>query len=151
MTIFTITGDDTLVLWDRIFNDLADDDVSMIAFPNEIVKGKTGKNQNTIFAKDETGHNATLTLRLMRGSSDDQFLQLKLIQSQRDFAAQVLANGQFVKMMGDGQGNIIRDVYTLQGGIVKKNIEGKDNTSGDTNQAVATYEMFFARADRMIQ
>ncbi len=151
MTSYTITGDDTLTLFDRIFNDLATDDVTMIAFPNEIVKTKTGKNKNTVFARDETGNNANLTLKLLRGSSDDQFMQLKQSASDKDFSATVLATGQFVKIMGDGQGNTVRDVYQLQGGMIKRRVEGKDNTSGDTDQATVTYEMIFAQAQRIIQ
>ncbi|MGH9864498.1 MAG: hypothetical protein ACRD4H_03715 [Candidatus Acidiferrales bacterium] len=151
MAIFTITGDDTLTIFGRIFNDLAQDDVTTIAFPNEIVKIKTGKNQNTIFARDETGNNANLTLKLMRGSSDDQFMQQQQAASDANFSATVLSAGEFVKIMGDGQGNTVRDVYSLQGGMIKKRVEGKDNTSGDTVQATVTYEMIFATAKRIIQ
>ncbi len=151
MTIFTITGDDTLTLFGRIFNDLANDDVTVIAFPNELVKIKTGKNQNTVFARDETGNNANLTLHLMRGSSDDQFMQQQQALSDQNFSATVLATGQFVKVMGDGQGNTVRDVYMLQGGMIRKRVEGKNNTSGDTAQATVMYEMVFATAIRIIQ
>lgn len=151
MPLFNITGDDTLTLYDRVFNDLSQDDVSAIAFPNDLVKVKTGKNQNTIFAKDETGNNGNLTLRVMRGSSDDQFLQTKMTAAEQDFASTILANGEFVKRLGDGQGNVIRDVYTLQGGMITKRVEAKENTSGDTTQAEAVYTLTFALAKRSVQ
>ncbi len=151
MTIYTITGSDTLTIYGRIFNDLANDDVTTIAFPNEIVKMKTGKNKNTIFARDETGNNGNLTLKLMRGSADDQFMQQQQAASDAAFSSTVLAAGQFVKILGDGQGNVVRDVYQLDGGMIKRRVEGKDNTSGDTAQAVVTYEMIFAQARRLIQ
>ena len=48
MAVFSLTGEDTLVLWDRVFTDLADDTVSEFTFPNNLVTVKTGKNQNTI-------------------------------------------------------------------------------------------------------
>jgi hypothetical protein len=151
MTLFNITGDDTLTLFDRVFNDLSQDDVSAITFPNDLVKVKTGKNQNTIFAKDETGNNGTLVLRVMRGSSDDQFLQTRMTESEQDFASTILANGEFVKRLGDGQGNVIRDVYTLQGGMITKRVEAKENTSGDTGQAESVYTLTFALAKRSVQ
>lgn len=151
MTTYTVTSDDTLTLYGRIFNDLADDDITTITFPNELTKVKTGKNQNTIFAKDEMGNNANLVLRLMRGSSDDQFMQTQLAASEADFVATTLATGQFVKRLGDGQGNVSRDVYTLLGGVIVRKVDGKENTSGDTAQAVSVYNMVFAQADRIIQ
>lgn len=151
MTTFTITSDDTLTLYDRVFTDLSNDDVSAITFPNDNVKVKTGKNQNTIFAKDETGNNANLVLRLVRGSSDDQYLQSQIAAMEADFVATTLANGAFVKRLGDGQGNVILDAYTLLGGVVTRRVDGKENTSGDTEQAVAVYNMTFAQAKRSIQ
>lgn len=151
MTTFTLTSDDTLTMFDRIFNDLADDDTCAITFPNDIVTVKTGKNQNTIFAKDEKGNNGEMVLRVMRGSSDDIFLQSVINASERDFVAQVLAEGQFVKRLGDGDGNVRSDVYTLSGGIITRKPDGKENVAGDTNQAVTVYNMKFALATRSIQ
>lgn len=148
---FTITGDDTFTVYDRVLTDFADDDASTIAFPNDLVSLKTGKNKNTIFAKDETGNNANVTLRLVRGSSDDQLLQSKLSEMTKDFATTVLANGEFVKRIGDGQANVKRDVYTMQGGVIVRRVDGKENVSGDTTQAVAIYNMTFASARRSIQ
>ncbi len=151
MSTFTVTSDDTLTLAGRVFNDFADDDVSSITFPNDAVKVKTGKNKNTIFAKDETGANANAVLRIIRGSGDDEFLQSLIAVSNQDFVSTQLVNGQFVKRLGDGQGNVKRDVYTLQGGVFTRNVDGKENTSGDTVQGVAIYNLTFAQAVRSIQ
>lgn len=151
MPTFTITSEDTITLWDRVFTDLADDDSTAITFPNDNVKVKTGKNKNTIFAKDETGNNANLVLRVIRGSGDDQFVQTKLSQMEADFVSTTLCNGEFVKRLGDGQGNVKRDVYTLLGGVIVRRVDGKENSSGDTAQAVSVYNMTFAQAARIIQ
>lgn len=150
MGTFTLTSDDTLTLFNRVFNDLADDDTSVIAFPNDVVTVKTGKNKNTIFAKDEKGNNATLVLRVMRASPDDVFLQSIINVGEQDFVAQQLASGQFVKRLGDGEGNVRSDVYTLLGGIITRPVDGKENVAGDTGQAVAVYNMTFALATRSI-
>jgi hypothetical protein len=151
MTTFTVTSDDTLTLYDRIISDMADDDVSAISFPNDAVSLKTGKNRNSIYAKNEAGNNANLTLRVIRGSSDDQFLQAQIAAMEADFVSTVLATGEFVKRLGDGQGNVVRDVYTLQGGVIVRRIDGKENVNGDAGQAVAVYNMTFALAQRSIQ
>lgn len=151
MTTYNITSDDTITLWNRVFNDFADGDVSIITFPNDIVTMKTGKSQNTIYSKNEPGNNATAVLRLIRGGTDDQFLQGKIAAMQQDFVAQELATGEFVKRMGDGQGNVARDVYTMLGGVITRQVDGKENVEGDTSQGVAVYNLSFAKAVRSIQ
>ena len=148
MATATITGDDTLTLFDRVFTDLADGDTSAITFPNELATVKTGKNKNTIYAKNESGKNADLVLRINRGSSDDRFLQSKLASQNRDFASFTFAEGTFVKRVGDGQGNVSNEVYALRGGVFTREVDGKENVEGDTEQAVAIYNLRFAEVDR---
>ena len=151
MTTFTITGDDTLVLGDRVITDLADADNFAITFANNRVEVKTGKNKNTIFARNATGDNADASIRLVRGSSDDRFLQGKIAESDRDFAATPLLNGSFVKRMGDGEGSVILDTYIMSGGMIVKRVDGKDNSDGDIEQGVSVYTMKFANAVRSAQ
>ncbi len=151
MASFTITAEDTLTLYGRVFNDFADADASTITFPNDMVTMKSGKNKNTIFAKNATGDNGELTLRLIRGSSDDRFMRGKLLAAEQDFASVELASGEFVKRLGDGQGNVMRDVYTLAGGVIVRKVETKENTDGDTEQGVAVYNMRFATITSTIQ
>ena len=117
-------------------------------YPDDLVVVKTGKNQNTIYAQNESGNNAELIIRVNRGSDDDKFLQGKLNEQKRDLSSFTTGKGQFTKHLGDGDGNVTRDVYNLVGGVFTKNTEGKDNTDGDTEQAVAIYNMKFSLADR---
>lgn len=148
--ILSIVGNDTLTLADRVILDYADGDNSTLSFPSDIVSIKTGKNKNTIYSRNEQGDNSTLTLRLIRGSSDDKFLQGKLSLVKGDFPSVILINGEFVKRLGDGQGSVTRDVYTLLGGTFSKNVEVKENVEGDTEQAVSVYNLVFAVASRGI-
>lgn len=150
MSVNVIVSDDTLTLWGRVMVDLADGDTVQVTFPDKLAESKTGKNKNTIFAEDQKGNNAVLTVRFIRGSSDDQFMQAKLAAQKSDFPAFELAYGSFKKRMGDGDGNIITDSYTLSAGVFTKNIEGKENVEGNIDQAVSIYEMKFARAERTI-
>jgi hypothetical protein len=142
----TITGSDTLVLFDRVITDFADGDVSTITFPNELVSMSTGKNQNTIYAKNEQGNNADLVIRLARGSADDKFLQSKIAEQLRDFVSFSLAEGQLVKKVGDGAGNVTNDSYNMEGGVFTKPVETKENVSGDIEQGVSIYNLRFALA-----
>jgi hypothetical protein len=151
MPIFNLTSEDTVVIFDRVFNDLADGDAVTVAYTSDKVATTTGKNGNTIFAKNEKGKNANVTMRVMRGSSDDQFLSGKMSLSDKDFAATVLAEGSFVKRLGDGLGATRNDVYTLNGGTFMREIDGKENVAGDTEQGVAVYNLMFARIVRSIQ
>lgn len=148
MAVKAITGKDTLTLFDRVINDTADADLTNITFPNDLFTVKTGKNENTLYALNAEGKNCELTLRLVRGSDDDKFMQSKISEMLRDPASFTLATGQLVKRIGNGEGGVTRDVYNLDGGIFTKLVEGKENSDGDIEQAVATYTMRFALATR---
>jgi hypothetical protein len=148
--LVAITGDDTLTLGGNTFTDFADNEVSKVEPPNDIVKVKTGKNQNTIYAKDETGNNFNVTLRLLRGSPDDQFLQNQYQAMVGNFAATILLNGTFVKNLGDGAGNISRDIYTLKGGVIVRLPAASENAEGNTDQAVSIWSLKFALGSRAI-
>lgn len=150
MGILTVTSNDTLTLNGNVFTDLAVDDVTSIEFPNELITMKTGKNGNTLYAQNAPGFNGTLTMRLSRGSSDDQFMMGILNAQPSDFPSTVLLNGTFVKRLGDGQGNVTSDVYTLKGGIIAKIPSGKENVSGDVSQAESVFMVKFANAGRNI-
>lgn len=149
-SVFTVTSNDTLTLNGHVFVDLATDDVTMISFPTPVVTRKTGKNGNTLFAQNAQGLNADLTLRLMRGSADDQFMQQLINTAPADFPSTQLLTGTFVKRLGDGQGNVVSDIYNLQGGVISKQIDGKENVSGDTTQGEAVYNVIFASGARSI-
>lgn len=150
MGTFTITGNDTLSLNGHVFVDQAFGDVSKISFPNELINMKTGKNGNTVIAANASGFNADLELRVVRGSADDQYMQGFVITPGSDIGATVLLGGTFVKMIGDGKGGQVSDVYSMAGGVIKKQVDGKENVEGDTEQGVAVYMVKFANAGRVI-
>lgn len=151
MALFTVSGEDTLVLGGRVFADLATDDVTTIELPNELVNIKTGKNGNSIIAQNFQGLNGNLMIKVNRGSSDDQFLQAQANAVLANFVGTTLLAGSFTKDMGDGQGNVVGDVYTLAGGIVSKIPGAKDNASGDVAQAETTYNVKFTNVGRSFE
>lgn len=150
MSDVAMSGSDSVVLNNRVFKDFADGDVASLEFENDIAMVKTGKNGNSIYSLNETGKVALLKLRLIRGSSDDKYLNGLLSQQQLAFASFILMTGEFIKQIGDGQGNVESDTYICSGGIFTKQVPGKSNVEGDTDQSTVTYTIKFANAPRVI-
>lgn len=150
MSTVSLTGNDTIVINNRNLTDFSDGDVADLTFPNDIAKVKTGKNGNSIFAIDETGRQCELKLRVMRGSSDDKFLNNLMVQQLANFAGTVLMIGTFTKKIGDGSGNITSDSYVLGGGVFTKPVSAKMNVEGDTNQSICEYMLKFTNAPRAL-
>lgn len=150
MSTIALSGSDTIVINGHLFNDLADQNVVELTFPTDIAQVKTGKNGNSIYGLNETGKQCEVKMRIMRGSNDDQFLNNLLVQQQSNFAGTILMIGTFIKKIGDGQGNITSDTYIMSGGVFTKQVEGKSNVEGDTDQSVSIYMMKFSNAPRAI-
>lgn len=150
MSTIAMSGNDTVKINNRIFNDLADGDAVLLDFANDLAALKTGKNGNSIYGLNESGKQADLTLRVIRGSADDKFLNNLLAQQLSNFAAFILMQGEFVKRVGDGQGNIANDTYITSGGIFMKSIPAKSNQEGDTEQSVSIYTIKFSNSPRVI-
>ncbi len=150
MSTIALSGNDTVVINNRNLVDLADGDCVMLSFPNDVAQVKTGKNGNSLYALNESGRQCELTMKLVRGSADDKFMNNLLIQQTANFAGTVLMQGQFVKQVGDGQGNVAHDTYIVSGGVFTRQIDAKSNVEGDTEQSVSVYRMKFTNAPRVI-
>ena len=150
MGLAVLSGSDTITINNRIFADFADGNVAELTFPNDIANVKTGKNGNSIYGLNETGRQAELKIKLLRGSSDDKFLNGLLASQQNNFAGFPLMIGELVKKLGDGAGNIASDTYILGGGIFTKQVEAKSNVEGETDQSTVTYTIKFSNAPRAI-
>ena len=150
MSQVAMSGQDTVTINNHLFTGLADQNYLELTFPNEIVNVKTGKNGNSIYGFNETGKQCEVKIRVLRNSADDAFLNGLLQQQQANFPGMVLLQGQFVKKVGDGQGNITSDTYILSGGVFVKQVEGKSNAEGDVEQSLALYHMKFTNAPRVL-
>ena len=149
----SLTGGDTITIGarggaPRILVDLADGDTGVLDFPNNLVEAKVGKNGNTIYAYNSMGATGTLTIRVLRGSADDKFLNSEMNRYKLDPSAYTLLDGEVIKRIGDGLGNISNDVYIMSGGIIQKMPAAKENVEGDIEQAITTWQIIFANADR---
>ena len=145
-----LTGKDTHLVGTRILTDLSDGDVGNLDFPNNMVEMKTGKNGNTIYAFNATGKVVDYTVRTLVGSDDDKYLNAELNRYVNDPPSYTLLDGEFIKRVGDGAGNVVNVIYRVGGGIPKKMPGSKDNVEGDIEQAVAVWLIGYANTDRSI-
>ncbi|RTL04655.1 hypothetical protein EKK58_10115 [Candidatus Dependentiae bacterium] len=148
--IVALTGKDTIKINGRILNQLADGDCAVLTFPNDLMNIKTGKSGNSIYAFNYTGQQCELSLRVIRGGADDQYLNNLLALMKNNPALFSLMQGEFDKNVGDGNGNLTVDSYILSGGVFKKNPEVKENADGESEQAVTIYTLIFSNAPRTI-
>jgi hypothetical protein len=150
MAKVSLSGSDSILINNRVLSDLADADCVNLEFGNEIAALKTGKNGNAIYSLNQSGNECEVTLRLIRGSSDDKFLNKLMSQQKTNFAGFVLMTGEFIKKIGDGAGKISNDTYIMSGGIFTKLLPAKNNTDGDSEQSVVIYTMKFANSPRVL-
>ncbi len=150
MATQSLTGSDTISIDGIPLIDLGDGDVGSLTHPNELVGVKTGKNGNSIFALNETGDQADLVLRVLRGSNDDKTLNSRLVSMKADFAGFVTITGQVIKKVGDGLGNVTNDIYDLSGGVFSKRVETISNVEGNTDQSLAIYNIKFTNSPRSL-
>jgi hypothetical protein len=145
-----MSGQDTIMINDRTIADLADGDVLIITYPNDIASVKTGKNGNSLFAYNAAGKQSDVVLKLIRDSADDRYMNGLLSAQQANFAGFPAMYGEFIKQAGDTKGNINKDTYMLKGGVFTKAVEAKSNVEGDTEQSTSTYHIKFADTVRVI-
>ena len=146
-----MVGDDTFVINGRpVHPEFAEGDTVTIEFPNDLCTVTTGKDGNTIYAKNEAGSNFDCTFTVMRGGSVDKFLNGLLAQQNDDFVAFATMEGAFTKRLGDGTGKVHYDTYVLRGMVFTKNVATKGNVSGDAEQGKTVYTLKGALAIRGI-
>lgn len=150
MVQYALTGNDTLIINNRVISDFSDGSTVEISYENDKVGISTGKNDNTIYSDNRQGSNCSITLRLLRGSSDDIYFNGLSISQSNDLPAFSLMNGSFSKRIGNGAGIVKFDNYVLQGGAFRRNVDAQENLQGETEQGTSVYQIFFAKAQRAI-
>jgi hypothetical protein len=146
----SLTGDDVVTLNGRVFHDFAAGSVAELVYGGDLVTAKPSKNGNIIYALNVDGKMATMTLLLLLGSSDDQYLNSLMASQLNSLAGFTLVVGSFVKQVGDGNGNITNVVYNTIGGVIERFPDAKTDTSGSTDQSVAKWVLKFGQTTRAI-
>ena len=147
----SLSGSDTIQIAGRNLSDVADGDYVVINFPNDLANVKTGKNGNTIYASNQQGLNADMTIRVLLGSSDDQYLTGLMQDQINNFSDFTLLSGGFTKRVGDGAGNPSFDVYQCTGGIFKRQQDAKSSAEGDVEQSVAVFMIRWGNVQKSVQ
>ncbi len=130
---------------------LADGDSAVLSFDNSLMEGKLGKNGNGMIVPNSMGSSATLTLRLLKGSNGDKYLNGEMNKYKLQTASYVLLSGRITHIVGDGEANLSSEVYTLSGGCVQKQPGLTSSQEGNTEVAVVEWTLFFLRVERSIQ
>ncbi len=151
MPAVALAGSDVIIIADNVLSDLADGTCVKIEPQGDIGIAKCSKDGNMIYGLNYSGLICHVTVRLVRGSYDDQILNGLLQQFINSPGTFTLMTGSFVKRVGDGSGNVVSEVYQLAGGIFKTLPGAQMDTSGSTEQSVTTYVMIFRTNMRMIQ
>ena len=149
MSGFALTGNDTTILFGRSLTFFGKGEVVKIDYPTEFVKVEQGKNGNTIYATDNSGFLAKITVKVLRGSPDDQFLNAVVTAAKADLPSFTLGDGTFVKRIGQGNGSVTYDTYALAGISPTKLQPAMENTDGDPEQAQVVYEFTAAASPRV--
>lgn len=154
----SLNGNDTIQINGRLLTQFFDKDYGVLTYPQELANFKVGKNQNTAICFLPGGLMADLTLRLLVGTYDDQFINA--IQGNFIFDAPSFSTlyGQIVKRSGTGVGGIpgtntatVRNIiYNLAGGVPVSIPDSHSNSDGDEEQAAAIWKFKFALAPRQI-
>lgn len=151
MSDVSLTGQDTVQIDGIIFSTLADGIPFDIVFPEDLGAVKIGKNGNAIYAKNEQGRKADVTLRVLLGAVDDKYLTGRIQEWIDDPSTFTLLTGMFVKRVGDGQGNIESKIYNMSGGFFKRQVDAKTSAESDTDQSVAIYRITFGACQVSVQ
>ena len=141
-----LTGGDTVKFNGQIIDELANAESVLVSFPNDLVNVDKGKNGTSIISKIENGTIAEVTMRVLRGGSKDKLINNSLQSFLNDVASFVLVKFDFIKRLGDGEGNISNDIYNLKGGSFSKLPETRSAADGNTEQAVTVYTLRFIEA-----
>jgi hypothetical protein len=145
-----VSGNDTFQLAGRNFTSFADGSNAEIVYDNDLLKFEAGKNGNTLIAGMANGRLGKATLRIIRRSADDLFLNSMLQIQAQGLESFPLMNGQFVKRIGNGQGVVNNDTYKMKGGAFLKRPGAVSNVSGDTNQSLVEYQIMFTDVSRQL-
>lgn len=150
MTIDNFTGDDTILLENRLLNDLADGNCIQATFPNSTVNITEGKDGNVIISKIEAKR-IDVTIRCLAGGETDEFLTNKYYQYINDSAGYIGFSCCFKKKIGNGKGEKRTIEVGGEVGVVDKLPDMVDNTTGDVSNGVAEYLLHFSRGYRKKQ
>jgi hypothetical protein len=129
----------------RVFEDFAEGDYLSLEFGNPDSTRETGRG-GSIITKNLNSNQATLTVRLIKGSPNDIFLTGVRNDYERDPAKFVLMSGSVYIAMGDGKGEVTTENYDLSEGSFQNKPGFKPGNSVEGGVAVWTFDVTAKRS-----
>jgi hypothetical protein len=151
MPVVALTGQDTLIINGTIITSLADANAVDITPAADIVTVKRGKDSNVLYATNEEGYRALMTVRLAFGSVDDNTFISLLAQQKAGLSSFALMTGAFYKRVGDGNQNMTATIYQLSGGVIKAMPEALTTAEGNVDQSVHIWNINWGNCDISVQ
>lgn len=146
------TASDVLVAEDYngewILSDFADGTVAELSAPNELSAITTGYNGNSLGSHNEPGRQRDLTLRVVKGGSDDKRLNENYnLWKNRDRKFKPLSM-DFTKNIAHSDGSITNDKVSCFFGLPTGQPAQMTDTVGNTEQVVSVYTIRFGNSER---
>lgn len=148
------TSSDTVVCTDYqgkwVLSDFAAGAVAELSAPNDISSTTTGYNGNSLGAHNEPGRQRELSLRLVKGSSDDKrFNKNYNLWKDRSIRFKPLKMS-FTKNVAHEDGSITKDTVDCFFGLPSGQPTQVSNTEGDTEQVISVYMIRFGNSERSL-
>lgn len=148
------TSSDTVVCTDYqgkwVLSDFAAGAVAELSAPNDISSTTTGYNGNSLGAHNEPGRQRELSLRLVKGSSDDKrFNKNYNLWKDRSIRFKPLKMS-FTKNVAHEDGSITKDTVDCFFGLPSGQPTQVSNTEGDTEQVISVYMIKFGNSERSL-
>lgn len=156
MPAFSLVGDATVSITPaggatRVLTDFADGTIFDIDYVSDLINSTTGKEGNTVFVKDERGRNGKGSMRILKGSSDDNYLNGLFTDMKSSFGSGTkILTIDIVRKIVDGTGTTLTESFNLQGCLLTQMPKTSVNVHGDTEQAISVWNMVAADVNRSI-
>lgn len=152
MGIDAYTANDVIVATDYngdwILSDFADGTVAELSAPNELSAITTGYNGNSLGSHNEPGRQRDLTIRVIKGSSDDKRLNTSYnLWKNRDRSFKPFSMA-FTKNIAHSDGTLTNDKVSCWFGLPTGQPTQMFDTAGNTEQVVSVYTIRFANSER---
>lgn len=148
------TGIDTICLEDKdgkwILTDLADGTVAELTAPNELSAITTGYNGNSLGSHNEPGRQRELTLRIVKGSSDDKRLNKNYNLWKDRSNSFIPLTGYFTKLVKNSVGANTTDTVECFFGLPTGQPAQQSIMDGNTEQVVSIYTIRFGNSRRVM-
>ena len=148
------TSVDTICLEDYngkwILTDLADGVVAELNAPNELSTMTTGYNGNSLGSHNEPGRQRELTLRLVKGSSDDKRLNANYNLWKDRSDSFLPLKGFFTKLIKNEAGSNTLDTVECYFGLPTGQPTQSSVMDGNTEQVVSIYTIRFGNSKRVM-